>query len=44
MELRLIPIANEVLAAWPEYKYATNNRREWRQKSSKVWRSAYHED
>jgi hypothetical protein len=23
MGLRLIPIANEVLAAWPEYRYAT---------------------
>lgn len=26
MGLRLIPIANEVLAAWPEYRYATKER------------------
>ena len=31
MRLRLIPIANEVLAAWPEYRYATEEKCEWGQ-------------
>lgn len=42
MGIRLRPIANEVLAAWPEYKYAT--RKAVSEDDKGKSKSAYRED